>query len=271
VAAQEFPFARQSCDAEPKEADLVFVGDGCGGLPNLTGRIAALDAGRCTEYEKAMSAQRAGAAGFLIARTTSMNPASGSERVTIPGASIAAGEFNQLRSTGGTVRVRLSPPPDNTWGYIRIFDIADLTAPQQIGSFATENARRCPAQDNGWYSVHNPVVVGNTAYLSWYSDGVRAVDISDPRKPVEIGSFVIGGEAHERKRYSSGHRDHVEQGSEPDSFVWGVVVQDGLIYLSDEMTGLWIVRLSDSAKMDPQASDVLPHSGRHTLSGTSRR
>ena len=142
--------------------------------------------------------------------------------------------------------------PDETWGYIRIFDMTDLTVPRQIGSFSTENTRRCPARDNGWYSVHNPFVVGNVAYLSWYSDGVRAVDISDPRNPVELGSFVVGGDAHEsaesvKALARTARRDHVEDTGEPDTFVWGVFAQDGLIYLSDEMTGLWIVRLKPAA------------------------
>jgi hypothetical protein len=72
LAAQELPFAKQACGTESKEAELVFVGDGCGGggLPDLTGRIAGLDSGRCTYYEKAIAAQRAGAAGFLVAQTT---------------------------------------------------------------------------------------------------------------------------------------------------------------------------------------------------------
>jgi hypothetical protein len=150
------------------------------------------------------------------------------------------------------VRARIGPAPDNTWGYMRIFDMSDPTAPRQVGSFSTENARRCPAKDNGWYSVHNPFVVGNIAYLSWYTDGVRAVDISDPGNPVEIGSFVIGGDTHNNSgsvavRHSSGHPDHVEDSGEPATFVWGVFVEDGLIYLSDEKTGLWIVRLKPAA------------------------
>jgi hypothetical protein len=250
VAARELPFAKQACAAEPREADVVFAGNGCGegALPDLTGRIAALDGGGCTPYEKAIEAQRAGAAGFLLAQANESSFHGGDEHVTIPGAAIPVQDFNRLRNSRETVRVRLGPAPDNTWGYVRIFDIADATAPRQVGSFATENAKRCPAEGNRWYSVHNPFVAGDVAYLSWYSDGVRAVDISDPENPVEIGSFVIGGEAHgdgvhAARRQSSGRRHHLEETGEPDTFVWGVFVEDGLVYLSDEMTGLWIVRL----------------------------
>jgi hypothetical protein len=151
VQAQELPFAKRACGEEPKEAELVLAGDGCAsaGLPDLTGRIAALDSGRCTYYEKALAAQRAGAAGFLVAQASGTSVEAGSDSVIIPGAMITHEELNRLRNSRQIVRVRLSSPPDETWGYIRIFDIADLAAPRQIGSFATANAKRCPAKDNG--------------------------------------------------------------------------------------------------------------------------
>jgi hypothetical protein len=119
--------------------------------------------------------------------------------------------------------------------------------------------------------VHNPFVSGHIAYLSWYSDGVRAVDISDPGNPVEIGSFVIGGDTHKSSESlaalrNSGHRDHVEDTGEPETFVWGVFVEDGLIFLSDEMTGLWIVRLKPAAVDEQPAS-----SGKPLIESRSRR
>ena len=33
-------------------------------------------------------------------------------------------------------------------------------------------------------------MVGTTLYASWYSDGVRVLDVSDPTNPTEIASFV---------------------------------------------------------------------------------
>ena len=42
---------------------------------------------------------------------------------------------------------------------------------------------------DGVYSVHNAVIEGDLG-ASWYSDGVRVVDLSDPRRPREIASFV---------------------------------------------------------------------------------
>src|SRR6266508_4229127 len=42
----------------------------------------------------------------------------------------------------------------------------------------------------GDHSIHNPLVVGETVYVSWYSDGIRVLDVSDPTNPREIASFV---------------------------------------------------------------------------------
>jgi hypothetical protein len=250
----ELPFAKPACSMQQSEAELVFAGQGCsrGALPALAGNIAVFEAGGCTYYEKALNAQQAGAIAFFAARTAGARADSGNEAITILGVTISPEDFNFLKASRQIVRAQIGPSRDTTWGYLRIFDIADLAEPRQIGAFATENTRRCPVKDAGWYSVHNPVVSGDIAYLSWYSDGVRAIDISDATNPVEIGSFVIGGESPSsagpaRVRKSNGRREHVEDGEgEPESFVWGVVVHDGLIYLTDEATGLWIVRLADT-------------------------
>ncbi|HYO79804.1 MAG TPA: PA domain-containing protein, partial [Bryobacteraceae bacterium] len=244
LAAAELPFAKPACSMELAEFDFVPAGDGCTaeGLPDVSGKIAVFDAGGCSDYEKALSAQLGGAAGFLVPRTSGAKQTTGDTPITIRGATVALEDVVRIRNSRETVRGQMGPAPDDTWGYVRILEMTDLAAPRQIGRFATENTRRCPAKDNGWYSVHNPVVVDNIAYFSWYSDGVRAVDISDPAKPVEIGSFVISQHEH-GKQASRGRRFHVGENDEPATFVWGVFVENGLIYLSDEMTGLWIVGL----------------------------
>src|SRR5215475_13089374 len=37
---------------------------------------------------------------------------------------------------------------------------------------------------DAFYSAHNPEIRGTTLYLSWYSDGLRIVDISQPSAPL---------------------------------------------------------------------------------------
>ncbi|MEP6662866.1 MAG: immunoglobulin domain-containing protein, partial [Verrucomicrobiota bacterium] len=36
---------------------------------------------------------------------------------------------------------------------------------------------------------HNPVVIGNLLFLSWYQNGLQIFDISDRRKPVRVGAY----------------------------------------------------------------------------------
>ena len=253
LAASELPFAKPGCSLESNEFEVVPAGQGCGGaLPDLSGKIAAFEpGGACSYYARALVAQRAGAAGFLVTRTDGAIAGSGADAITIGGALISPADYDRLQSTG-IVRARIAASVDDTWGYLRIFDIADLKAPRQIGTFTTPNTKRCPVQDDGWYTVHNPVVVGNRAYMSWYSDGLRVADVSDPTKPVEVASFVITGQGSVAARTPSRSADHIEHErgeGDPESFVWGVVVDEGgLVYLSDEMTGLWIVRLQENGQ-----------------------
>lgn len=124
-----------------------------------------------------------------------------------------------------------------SWGFLRFFDVRDPANPVQVATFATPNTTSLTAPP-GRFSVHNSVVIGQTAYVSWYSDGVRALNIADLSNIREIGYFVPPpGEG---------------RGGLPTSAqVWGVHVlptegQGDLAYLSDILSGLWIVRLTHS-------------------------
>jgi hypothetical protein len=110
-------------------------------------------------------------------------------------------------------------PGNGTWGFLRLWSVKNPAAPVEIGRFGTENAL---APNFGCcFSIHNPVVRGSTAYLSWYGDGIRVVDISQPSAPREIASFV------------------------PDydfPMVWGVYVDRDLIFASEFDTGLYLLK-----------------------------
>lgn len=117
------------------------------------------------------------------------------------------------------------------WGYIRVFDIADPANPVQVGAFRTPNSTSPNRMRKGDYSVHNPLVVGDKLYLSWYSDGVRVASLSDPRNPTEL-AYLVPPSAKDPL--------HV-LGFVPE--VWGVVVDErGCVYLSDMNFGLYVVR-----------------------------
>ena len=129
------------------------------------------------------------------------------------------------------------PAIETGYGYLRIYDYSNLAAPTQIGEFRTQSSLGLGAQGAGDYSIHNALVVGTDVYLSWYSDGVRVVDASDPEDPTEVAYFVPPAGQNPVKPPQRGVLSQMPQ-------VWGVVVDEdtGLIYASDMNSGLWILR-----------------------------
>ena len=64
---------------------------------------------------------------------------------------------------------------------------------------------------------------------------MRVTDVSDPTDPVEVAYFVPPAGQNPVKPSQRGTLSQTAQ-------VWGVVVEDGLIYASDMNTGLWVLR-----------------------------
>jgi hypothetical protein len=126
------------------------------------------------------------------------------------------------------------------FGYLRVYDYSDLDAPVQIGEYRTPNSLGTDDQAAGDYTLHNALVIGETVYTSWYSDGVRVLDVSDPSAPEEIASFVPPAGQNPVKPSQRGTLTNTPQ-------VWGVVVDEDtdLVYASDMNTGLWILEVDD--------------------------
>jgi hypothetical protein len=124
------------------------------------------------------------------------------------------------------------------WGSQTFYDASDRSAIRALGTFATDNTdltSGSPAAP-GYFTAHEAVLINGIEYVSWYSDGVRIVDLADPANPTEIGYFVPPPTPDPQ-----GHFLGQGRGSN-FAMVWGVVVADGYIYLSDMNSGLWIVR-----------------------------
>jgi hypothetical protein len=121
---------------------------------------------------------------------------------------------------------------DSVWSGLRIWDYSDPTNPTLESTFNTTcsadpSASVCdPA---GTYSSHNVIVEneGNKvmAYVSWYSDGMLVIDVSDPENPVEVGRFL-----------------------DPPNDFWGVykIPNDPFFYGSDRSKGLFTFKLQGS-------------------------
>lgn len=103
-----------------------------------------------------------------------------------------------------------------------VLDLSDLTRPRIVARYQTRRGT----------SIHNIEIVDNIAYVSYYVDGLRVVDLRDPLKPREIG-----------------HYDTVPDEDEEALFqgAWGVKVLDGRVFISDMESGTFAfeVRLPD--------------------------
>lgn len=126
------------------------------------------------------------------------------------------------------------------YGYLRIYDYSDLSAPEQVGEFRTRNSTTGGPTGSGDYTIHNNWLVGTDVYIAWYSDGVRVVDASNPRAPREVAFFVPPAGQNPVKPSQRGVLSQTPQ-------VWGVFVDEatGLVYASDMNTGLWILERTD--------------------------
>jgi hypothetical protein len=123
------------------------------------------------------------------------------------------------------------------FGYMRVWDFSDPAHVEQIGSYKTPRSLGTDDQGAGDFVIHNNFLVGDTIYSSWYSDGVRVVDVSNPRSPKEVAYFVPPATENPVKPSQRGVLTNTTQ-------VWGVVVDEatGLVYASDMNSGLWILR-----------------------------
>jgi hypothetical protein len=152
------------------------------------------------------------------------------------------GLAHDLRTEGAGAPITVTLEPQTpSWGFLRIFnestghdeDGDGVVEYEQVGSFSglPHVTGEYPAEP-GFWSIHNTEVWGDRAYSSWYSHGIVALDLSDPTAPAMVGQFVPPARGR-------------DIGLPPTvTSVWGVAIDrtSGLIYASDERSGLWIVR-----------------------------
>lgn len=111
---------------------------------------------------------------------------------------------------------------EETYGSgLLVYDTNNPIKPRFVTAYRSERVA-----DNS--IIHNVVVKGKIAYCSWYKEGVRLIDISNPVHPKEIAFF------------DSSFRDF---GADQFHGNWSVDVDDrGLIMISDIEEGLFILK-----------------------------
>jgi hypothetical protein len=152
------------------------------------------------------------------------------------------------------------------WGWARLVDISDETAPEIVSEYRVlpyNDPASCAAipeerKYRGSLSSHNPTVTTHLALVSWHAAGLQIFDTTDPTKPTPLAAFVpdpLPNVATEDPLLSSG----------PDKVVmWSYpIVRDGLIYVVDVRNGLFVLRYE--GPRDQELSAVRFLDGNSTL------
>lgn len=125
------------------------------------------------------------------------------------------------------------------WGWMHMVDIADPSAPKLVGEYKLpENGGDLCLPEGGperiTYTAHNATATENLAIITWHAGGVQFVDITDPRKPRQVGQFLpepIPGVATEDPAL----------GGVPITMWSYPIIKDGLIYVIDIRNGLYVL------------------------------
>ncbi|HXM56533.1 MAG TPA: PA domain-containing protein [Candidatus Dormibacteraeota bacterium] len=237
-------FAGQLRGGASLTAPVVAVGRGCPGdaySADPADKLALIERGTCRIDQKVARAQQAGAVGALIfdeaADPDDLAPVGGDRSVPLPGGPTVALTIPAMlvRREVGLRLAEASPPATATagtqfggYGDLRLWDVRDPAHPSPVARFTTPEAHDPTAAAGGLWSVHNPEVRGTTLYASWYSDGIRVVDIAKPSAPRELASWTGAGRPADA----------------PAVDVWGVAVSGDLVVASDRAYGLYILRLT---------------------------
>jgi len=236
-------FAGQLRGGVSISAPVVFVGRGCAGdayAADPSGKLALVERGACRIDQKVALAQRAGASGVIVfdeaANPDDLGPVGGDRSVAVPGGpavDVTIPAVMVRRDVGLRLRDAAQPAMATAgtgfggYGDLRLWNVSDPAHPAQVGRFATPEAHDQSAAGGLW-SVHNPEVRGNTLYASWYSDGVRVVDITRPSAPRELAAW----------------KGEDRPAGAPAVDIWGVAVRDDLVLASDRSYGLYVLRLT---------------------------
>ena len=115
-------------------------------------------------------------------------------------------------------------------GHMKVWDIDDYNNIELLGEYIVDPN----------HTVHNVFNIENLVYCSYYADGTRVVDISNPQNPVEIGY------------YDTSELESLFVGN------WGVdpFLPSGNIISSDIETGLYITRLTGISIFHDPIEDV---------------
>ncbi len=125
------------------------------------------------------------------------------------------------------------PPfaPTGTWdvanirayGRLQVIDVSDIEQPQSVAWYEPE-----------YGGVHNVWAAGDTLYIGAYNGGFHAFDISGE----------LRGDLKAQGRTIAEVMPSDPNGVVPNKVMtWGAIAKNGLVFVNDMISGLWIVRI----------------------------
>jgi hypothetical protein len=123
--------------------------------------------------------------------------------------------------------------PSRAYGRLQVIDVSDVTKPRSVAWYEPE-----------YGGVHNIWVAGDTLYVGAYNAGFKAFDVSGE----------LRGDLFEQGRQIAEFMPMDAAAKLPNApMTWGVVVnpKDGLAYVNDFNSGLWILRLEPKPRIVP--------------------
>lgn len=121
--------------------------------------------------------------------------------------------------------------PARAYGRLQVLDVTDIFHPKSVAFYEPE-----------YGGVHNVWVAGDTLYMGAYNAGFRAFDISGE----------LRGDLRAQQREIAHVNPADAKGFIPNStMTWGVVMKNGLSFVNDFNTGLFIVRIEPKAGVVP--------------------
>jgi hypothetical protein len=117
------------------------------------------------------------------------------------------------------------------YGRLHAVDVSDIEHPKLVAWY--------DAEDGG---AHNVWVAGDSLYLGDYQGGLRVIDVSGEL----MGDLMAQGRqiAHVHTGDTDGYVANVAN-------AWGAIFREGLIYVNDMNSGLWIVKLEPAQTAIP--------------------
>jgi hypothetical protein len=109
------------------------------------------------------------------------------------------------------------------YGRLQVIDVSDIERPKAVAWYEPE-----------YGGVHNVWAAGDTLYVGAYNGGFRAFDVGGELRG------DLGAQGRTLVEHMPGDADGVVPNK---AMTWGAVVNNGLIYVNDMLSGLWILRI----------------------------